>query len=45
VTLGHGRLGQTEARLLLIAVNTPLALGVATFGLLECSASASRRAT
>jgi len=28
VTLGHGRLGQTEARLLLIAVNTLLALGV-----------------
>ena len=28
-TLGYGRLGPTEARLVLIAVNTLLALGVA----------------
>ncbi|HEX6582985.1 MAG TPA: CDP-alcohol phosphatidyltransferase family protein [Thermoleophilaceae bacterium] len=34
-TLGYGRLGPTEARLLLIAVNTLLALGVTTFGLLD----------
>jgi archaetidylinositol phosphate synthase len=34
-TLGYGRLGPTEARLLLIAVNTALALGVASFGLLD----------
>ena len=34
-TLGYGRLGPTEARLLLIGVNTLLALGVAQFKLLE----------
>jgi hypothetical protein len=34
-TLGYGWLGPTEARILLIAVNTALALGVATFGLLD----------
>jgi phosphatidylglycerophosphate synthase len=34
-TLGYGRLGPTEARLLLIAVNTLLAIGVASFGLLD----------
>ena len=34
-TLGYGRLGPTEARLLLIGVNTALALGAATFGLLD----------
>jgi archaetidylinositol phosphate synthase len=34
-SLGYGRLGPTEARLLLVAVNTALALGVATFGLLD----------
>ena len=34
-TLGYGRLGPTEARLLLIGVNTLLALGVVQFGLLD----------
>jgi phosphatidylglycerophosphate synthase len=34
-SLGYGRLGPTEARLLLIAVNTLLALGVLEFGLLD----------
>ena len=34
-TLGYGRLGPTEARLLLIGVNTLLALGVVEFGLLD----------
>jgi archaetidylinositol phosphate synthase len=34
-TLGYGRLGPTEARVLLIAVNTALALGAATFGILD----------
>ncbi|HET8822977.1 MAG TPA: CDP-alcohol phosphatidyltransferase family protein [Thermoleophilaceae bacterium] len=34
-TLGYGRLGPTEARLLLIGVNTLLALGVLKFGLLD----------
>ena len=34
-TLGYGRLGPTEARLMLIAVNTALALGAATFGILD----------
>jgi archaetidylinositol phosphate synthase len=34
-TLGYGRLGPTEARLMLIAVNTALALGASTFGLLD----------
>jgi phosphatidylglycerophosphate synthase len=34
-TLGYGRLGPTEARVLLIAVNTALALGVLHFGLLD----------
>ena len=34
-TLGYGRLGPTEARLLLVCVNTLLALGVAQFKLLE----------
>jgi hypothetical protein len=31
-TLGYGRLGPTEARLMLIGVNTLLALGLADFG-------------
>ena len=34
-TLGYGRLGPTEARLLLIGLNTLLALGVLRFGLLD----------
>ena len=34
-TLGYGRLGPTEARLLLIAINTVLAVGVASSGLLD----------
>jgi archaetidylinositol phosphate synthase len=34
-SLGYGRLGPTEARFLLIAVNTALALGVAASGLLD----------
>jgi archaetidylinositol phosphate synthase len=34
-TLGYGRLGPTEARLMLIAVNTALALGASTFGILD----------
>jgi archaetidylinositol phosphate synthase len=34
-TLGYGRLGPTEARLLLLGVNTLLALGVVQFGLLD----------
>ena len=34
-TLGYGRLGPTEARLLLVGVNTLLALGVLKFGLLD----------
>jgi archaetidylinositol phosphate synthase len=34
-TLGYGRLGPTEARLMLIAVNTALALGASTFGVLD----------
>ena len=34
-TLGYGRLGPTEARVLLIGVNTALALGVLQFGLLD----------
>src|SRR5688500_8140650 len=34
-TLGYGRLGPTEARVLLIGVNTALALGVIQFGLLD----------
>ena len=34
-TLGYGRLGPTEARLMLIGVNTLLALGVASIGLLD----------
>jgi archaetidylinositol phosphate synthase len=34
-TLGYGRLGPTEARLMLVAVNTALALGAATFGILD----------
>jgi archaetidylinositol phosphate synthase len=34
-TLGDGRLGPTEARLMLIAVNTALALGALTFGILD----------
>ncbi|MEA2366001.1 MAG: hypothetical protein QOI32_1513, partial [Thermoleophilaceae bacterium] len=34
-TLGYGRLGPTEARLLLIAINTALVLGVLQFGLLD----------
>jgi len=34
-TLGYGRLGPTEARLLLIAVNTLLAIGLASSGLLD----------
>jgi phosphatidylglycerophosphate synthase len=34
-TLGYGRLGPTEARLLLIGINTLLALGVLKFGLLD----------
>src|SRR5919112_3372011 len=34
-TLGYGRLGPTEARLMLIAVNTVLALGASTFGILD----------
>jgi archaetidylinositol phosphate synthase len=34
-TLGYGRLGPTEARLLLIGMNTLLALGVLKFGLLD----------
>jgi archaetidylinositol phosphate synthase len=34
-TLGYGRLGPTEARLLLIGVNAVLAIGVVGFGLLD----------
>jgi len=34
-TLGYGRLGPTEARLILVAVNTLLALGLAGAGLLN----------
>jgi archaetidylinositol phosphate synthase len=34
-TLGYGRLGPTEARVLLIAINTLLVLGVPGFGLLD----------
>ncbi len=34
-TLGYGRLGPTEARLMLVAVNTLLALGLAGSGLLN----------
>ncbi len=34
-TLGYGRLGPTEARLLLVGINTLLALGVVGFGLLD----------
>jgi phosphatidylglycerophosphate synthase len=34
-TLGYGRLGPTEARLLLIAINTALVLGMPGFGLLD----------
>jgi archaetidylinositol phosphate synthase len=34
-TLGYGRLGPTEARLALIAVNSLLALGLVEFGLLD----------
>ena len=34
-TLGYGRFGPTEARLLLIAVNTALVLGIAGLGLLD----------
>jgi archaetidylinositol phosphate synthase len=34
-TLGYGRFGPTEARLMLIAVNTALALGASTFGILD----------
>src|SRR5687768_14624845 len=34
-TLGYGRLGPTEARLMLIGLNTALALGVLQFGLLD----------
>jgi archaetidylinositol phosphate synthase len=34
-TLGYGRLGPTEARLLLIGMNTLIALGVLKFGLLD----------
>ena len=42
-TLGYGRLGPTEARLMLIAREHALALGLVGNGLLwTCSASASR---
>jgi archaetidylinositol phosphate synthase len=34
-SLGYGRLGPTEARVLLIAVNTALALGASAFGILD----------
>jgi archaetidylinositol phosphate synthase len=34
-TLGYGRLGPTEARLFLIAINTALVLGMPGFGLLD----------
>jgi hypothetical protein len=34
-TLGYGRLGPTEARLILVAVNTLLALGLAGAGLVN----------
>ena len=34
-TLGYGRLGPTEARLMLIGVNALLALGVVEFGVLD----------
>jgi archaetidylinositol phosphate synthase len=34
-TLGYGRFGPTEARLLLIAINVALALGLVEFGLLD----------
>ena len=34
-TLGYGRFGPTEARLMLIAVNTLLALGLIGSGLLD----------
>src|SRR5215208_6470299 len=34
-TLGYGRFGPTEARLMLIAVNTALALGASTFGIFD----------
>jgi hypothetical protein len=34
-TLGYGRLGPTEARLILVALNTLLALGLAGAGLLN----------
>jgi archaetidylinositol phosphate synthase len=34
-TLGYGRFGPTEARLLLIAINAALALGLVEFGLLD----------
>jgi hypothetical protein len=34
-TLGYGRLGPTEARLLLVGINTLLAFGVVGFGLLD----------
>jgi archaetidylinositol phosphate synthase len=34
-TLGYGRLGPTEARLILVAMNTLLALGLAGAGLVN----------
>ena len=38
-TLGYGRLGPTEARLILVAVNTLLALGLAGAGPLNVLAA------